>query len=179
MASPELIQKLEKIASEVALREGCYLYDLEFVGAGKHRVLRLYIDRNETGASVDDCQTVSRGVSEVLDAQDIIPGDAYDLEVSTPGVERNLRKPEHFSAVIGKKIWIKLSKSLETFGIENKKYKTTKQTDAELESVAGSDLNLKFENEIIKIPLSAIEKAHLVFDFAGTKGEKKNLNKRG
>lgn len=98
--------KLTQLATEVAQREGCELYDLEILGGGGHRVVRITIDR-EPGVSIDDCANVSRGLNLILDVEDLIPGGAYQLEVSSPGIERALRTPRHFQRAVGSRVQVK------------------------------------------------------------------------
>lgn len=104
--SAGLVDKIKTIASEIAVREGCLLYDLEFLEAGS-RVLRVYIDREPNGASLDDCVNVSRGLNLALDVADVVPGGHYDLEVSTPGLERKLTQDWHFERAVGQAVQIK------------------------------------------------------------------------
>lgn len=112
----QVLTDLRKMAEEVSSREGCFLYDIEFIGAGNGRVLRVYIDREaEGGASIEDCSNISRGLNLRLDVEDVIPGGAYSLEVSTPGLERVLKEPRHFSSAIGKKIMVKTFQQLAEF----------------------------------------------------------------
>ena len=85
---------------------GYELLGLEFIRAGKHSTLRLYID-SENGVDVDDCGSVSHQVSAVLDVEDPITTE-YNLEVSSPGMDRPLFKAEHYAAVIGETVNLKL-----------------------------------------------------------------------
>jgi ribosome maturation factor RimP len=82
------------------------LYDLEYIKEGGDQILRLYIDK-EDGVDLNDCETVSRAAEAVLDAHDPIPA-AYVLEVSSPGIERKLKKDSHFTRYIGHKIMLRL-----------------------------------------------------------------------
>jgi ribosome maturation factor RimP len=163
---PSWIKKIESIVNDVAEREGCLLYDVEFVGAGKGRVLRIFIDRNDGNVTIDDCSQVSKGLNEILDAnEELIPGGSYSLEVSTPGLDRSLKKPWHFQKVIGKKIYIKTQKPLESLGITDKKWKAAKTVEDVLEAANDSGISFMIKDVEIKIPYSFIEKAKLVFDF--------------
>jgi len=81
---------------------GYELTDLELSVGGGRRVLRLYIDRPE-GIRVEDCEAVSRQLSGLLDVEDPIQGD-YDLEVSSPGMDRKLVKPAHFDRFAGQPV---------------------------------------------------------------------------
>lgn len=160
--SPQAIEKLEKIASDVATREGCQIYDIEFAGNG--RVLRVFIDKEGAGVSIDDCANVSRGMNLLLDVEDPIPGGAYNLEVSSPGLDRVLKKTWHYEKVQGKKIWVKLNQALEAFGCQHKKLKSAKQISEVLQAVTPEGVQFKIEEENISVPFSAIEKAKLVFE---------------
>lgn len=97
---------LEALMAPVAQALGLELYDIEYVKEGADRILRLYID-NEEGISLDDCERMSRAAEVVLDEKDPIPGE-YRLQVSSPGVERKLSKPEHYIRYIGHRATIKL-----------------------------------------------------------------------
>ena len=105
MSAP-MAAKITQLLTPVIEAQGVSLYDLEFLKEGGSKILRLYIDKAE-GVDLDDCERVSRAAEAELDANDPIP-DAYDLEVSSPGVERKLSKPEHYARYIGHKIAIKL-----------------------------------------------------------------------
>lgn len=105
MAS-NIVTKLTEPVSEICSKNGAYLYDMEMVKEGKNQVLRIYIDTNE-GIKIDECEAISRLISQKLDELDII-NTAYNLEVSSPGVERKLKTPFHFDLAMGKKIEISL-----------------------------------------------------------------------
>ena len=165
--------KLEEIAQKVVSEQGCLLYDLEFVGVGKGRTLRLFIDKEVEGAiSIDDCSNVSRALNEILDADEsLVPGEAYTMEVSTPGLERSLTKPWHFSKAVGKKIYLKTTKSLETLGVDDKKWKAAKTVEDVLQSADDEGIRFVIKDVEIRIPYDAIDRAKLVFEM--TKGQKK------
>jgi ribosome maturation factor RimP len=78
----------------------CTLYDLEMVGRGATQVLRVTIDA-PSGVDTDTLEAISRLVSRALDEAELIPG-RYSLEVSSPGLERSLKRPEHFASVVGR-----------------------------------------------------------------------------
>lgn len=167
------LEKVEKIAQEVAEREGCILYDLEHTGSGKGRVLRIYIDK-EDGVGIEDCSNVSKGVNLRLDVEDVVPGDMYNLEVSTPGLDRVLKRKWHFEKAVGKKVYIKLAKSLGALGaVQDKGMFSMKQFEETLDSVEGDDLHFKIRSVPVKIPLAQVEKAKLVFEMK-TNAKKKH-----
>ncbi|MNL26605.1 Ribosome maturation factor RimP [compost metagenome] len=168
---PSWMDKVESKAQEVAAQEGCVLYDIEFVGIGKGRTLRLFIDKEDGSVSIDDCSNVSKGINAYLDESDIIPGEAYNLEVSTPGLDRHLTKPWHFQKVVGKKVYIKTSKALESMGVTDKKWKAAKTVEEVLDSADDSGVRFVVKDVEIKIPYALIDKAKLVFEI--NKGQKK------
>ena len=85
---------------------GCTLWDVEYVKEAGVWFLRLYIDK-EGGVSIDDCEAVSRPVSDLLDEADPIEG-SYTFEVSSAGADRALKKPEHFAKYLGAEVEVKL-----------------------------------------------------------------------
>jgi ribosome maturation factor RimP len=158
--------KVQAIAAQVAVQEGCYLYDLEFTG----RVLQVFIDK-EGGAGIEDCSNISKGLNLALDTEDPIPGGAYNLEVSTPGLERSLKLKWHFDKVVGKKIWIKTDKTLETFGVTDGKIKSAKQLSEVLMAASEESIQFKVGEVSFSIPYSDVVKAKLVIDIED-KGQK-------
>lgn len=161
----EWFAKIEEICQKVSEQQGCYLYDADFTGTGNGRTLRVFIDK-EGGAGVDDCSNVSRGLNEVLDAdENLIPGGPYNLEVSTPGIDRILRKAWHFEKVVGKKIWVKTGVAFEEMGVEEPTLKKAKQVEAVLKDFKNETLTLenKKGGDVI-LPYNRIEKAKVVFE---------------
>ena len=102
--------KVTEVAAGLALpiveQNGCTLWDVEYVKEAGDWYLRLYIDK-EGGVSIDDCEAVSRAVSDALDAADPIEG-SYIFEVSSAGADRALKKPEHFAAMMGQEVQVRL-----------------------------------------------------------------------
>lgn len=176
MINNDTFLKLESLVKSIAEREGCLLYDLEFAGSGfGGRALRVYIDREDGLVSIDDCANVSRALNLVLDVEDIVPGGAYNLEVSTPGLDRVLRKTWHFEKAVGKKIWVKLAKPLKSFGLQNKALLSAKQVQEVLKAADDKSVTFELAGEDVSIPYADIEKAKLVFEIE--KGEKKKPGK--
>lgn len=90
---------------------GCELWGVELHTAGKHSKLCIYIDRPD-GVAVEDCERVSRALSDLFDVEDIMP-DRYTLEVSSPGMDRILFQPAHYEQAIGEKIEVRLTVPVE------------------------------------------------------------------
>ena len=106
MASIE--NKVQNLIKEKVEAIGYELYDVEYVKEGKDHFLRIYID-SDKGISLEDCEKVSNEINEPLDEANII-ADQYFLEVSSPGIERILRKDKHLKDNIGKDVEVKLFK---------------------------------------------------------------------
>ena len=94
------------LALPVVEEAGCTLWDVEYVKEAGAWFLRVYIDK-EGGVSIDDCEAVSRPLSDRLDEADPIEG-SYTFEVSSAGADRALKKPEHFAAFLGEEVEVKL-----------------------------------------------------------------------
>ena len=95
-------EKFQNMILPVLEQNGFDLYDVEYVKEGSNWYLRAYIDKPE-GITIDDCELVSRRVSDLLDEDDFI-SDAYTLEVSSPGLGRQLKKDRHFEKSLGEEV---------------------------------------------------------------------------
>jgi len=100
-------RRVEEIADFLLKDEGLELVDLEYRREGRRWVLRLFIDK-EGGVTIADCAAVSRDLGDILDAKDAVP-EAYVLEVSSPGLNRRVRKKEDFSRFAGRKVEVRLT----------------------------------------------------------------------
>jgi ribosome maturation factor RimP len=140
---------------------------------GRARTYTLYIDflNNSQGqrkVGLDDCITVNKAVDELFETTPLLEGQ-YTLEVSSPGVERPLTKPEDYSRFSGRKARIHTFRPLETNEMENNGYWTThtkqKNFSGQIDGLntSGLGVHLRIENELICIPLALISKAHLEF----------------
>lgn len=157
-------QNIENIASDVAQKVGCVLYDIELTGLGKGKTLRIFIDKFDGGIGIEECTQFSNAFNEVVDADEkLIPLDAYQLEVSSPGVDRHLSKPWHFEQAVGKKVYVKTLKPLEAMGVEDKKWKNAKTVEELLHAADAVGLTFKVKDVEFKIPYQMIDKAKLVF----------------
>ena len=102
----KVIDTVAALALPVVEGAGCALWDVEYVKEAGQWFLRVYIDR-EGGVSIDDCEAVSRPLSDLLDEADPIEG-SYTFEVSSAGADRALKKPEHFARFLGEEVEVKL-----------------------------------------------------------------------
>ena len=95
------LETIRQMAERVAASEGLVLVDLELKGSRVNQVLRVFIDKRE-GVTHADCQLVSEQLSAMLDVEDLIPGH-YVLEVSSPGLDRELRRPNEYAHFAGRR----------------------------------------------------------------------------
>ena len=148
---------IQAIVEPVVTSLGYELVGAEFLMQGHSGLLRVYIDA-EDGIQLNDCQRVSHQLSGVLDVEDVIKGK-YQLEVSSPGLDRPLFTAEHFERFQGHKARLKLTVPLEG----RRKFKGI------LRGVKNDQIVLEIESkevdkEEISLPLSAIDKANLIPD---------------
>ncbi|MDE5716675.1 MAG: ribosome maturation factor RimP [Lachnospiraceae bacterium] len=104
-------EKTECLLTPIVEQYGVEIYDVEYVKEGKDYYLRVYIDKPE-GVNIQDCENVSRALSDALDAEDFIP-DAYILEVSSPGLGRVLKKDRHMEKSLGEAVELKAYKPID------------------------------------------------------------------
>ena len=98
-------ERVWEIAEPLVTHEGLEMVDVEYRRESRGMVLRLYLDR-VGGVSLDDLTRVSQQLGDVLDAHDAVPG-SYILEVSSPGINRRLRRPDHFRRYLGKRVRVR------------------------------------------------------------------------
>ncbi|MCM1253250.1 MAG: ribosome maturation factor RimP [Clostridium sp.] len=103
--------KTEALLMPIVERFGVEIYDIEYVKEGSEWYLRAYIDKPD-GVNIDDCENVSRALSDELDREDFIQ-DAYILEVSSPGLGRALKKDKHLKKSLGEEVEIKTYKPID------------------------------------------------------------------
>lgn len=102
---------VSELAAPIAAETGCELWDVEYVREAGEWFLRVYIDK-DGGVSINDCEAVSRPLSEALDEADPIEG-SYTFEVSSAGADRPLKKPEHFAKMMGQEVELRLYRAVE------------------------------------------------------------------
>ena len=110
MRAKDIKEKLINIVEKVLLNLGFEMYDLEYFKQGKRWVLRVFIDNAERPISINDCEIVSKELSAILDYYDVIP-DSFLLEVSSPGIERKLKKNSDFIRFKGEEVVVNFLKS--------------------------------------------------------------------
>ena len=150
-------KKLESLVEPVVTGQGYELVDLEFKNELGAWILRVFIDNPKTdgGVGLDDCAQVSRELSAVLDVEDAIPMH-YSLEVSSPGLNRPLRKESDFARFVGKKAKIRTSRPV---GESRRNFSGT------LVEVVGGKVKIDVGDQVCEVPIDAVEKANLVYEF--------------
>jgi len=147
-----LRDKLDPLLRPVVEGAGCELWEIEYSPGRGNALLRLYIDAAD-GISVEDCERVSRAVSEVLDAADPIPGH-YTLEVSSPGLERPLRTAQQFAPYVGEKVFVEMVHVVD----ERRRFK------GPLVAAGAQTILVEVDGRRHELPLTGIRKAHLAPD---------------
>jgi ribosome maturation factor RimP len=171
----DILERVRAIAEPLAAAEGLELVDLEFGGGGGRTALRLFIDRvapkvpsatevsavakglPREGVTLDDCADLSRAVSAALDVEDPIAG-ANDLEVSSPGLDRPLRTPEHFVRFAGKKVRVKTYGPLEECG-------GLKTFVGKLVGYQDGKVAVDVDGKVYQVPYAQIAKANVEYQF--------------
>lgn len=178
MQPSSLLEKIEPLALQAAQRHSCTLYDLEFTGTGPHRVLRVFIDKPTLGegVSIEDCSLVSQSLNLLLDVEDPIPGGGYNLEVSSPGLERKLKRKPHFESAVGQKIFVRTSRAFAEIQPDLKEhFGLRKQAELTLVRVEDESVVLSDGEVELCTPISEIEKSHVVFQFEDSPKPKPGL----
>ncbi len=183
----EELEKLREHAEQIARRENCFLYDLELTGKGQGRILRVFIDKEGAeGVSIDDCSRVSRGLDLVLDVEDLVPGGAYSLEVSSPGLERRLTQAWHYEKAIGQKVQLQLNTGLGEFvkSRSSKKDEKRKKLTVQLQEAKNEEIVVSMDDpatkdETFTVPLQYVHKAKVVYVFESPSKNKKPKGRKG
>ena len=149
----ELLLSVTALCEQAAEARGVELVDVELKGGGPQRLLRVYIDK-QGGVSHGDCEFVSRSLSEQLDERSLMPEQSYTLEVSSPGIERPLKKLRDFERVLGEDVKLSFKEVVEG----------QKHVEGKLLSVAGETLRLEISpGEEFQVSVGQIRKANLKF----------------
>ena len=146
-------ENVEILIDPTVRKLGYNLYDVEYVKEGKDYFLRVYIDKN-TGISLEDCELVSNSINELLDEADYIK-EQYFLEVSSPGIERILKKEKHLQDNIGAKVQIKLFKPING----------QKQYEGTLKNFDETNIEIETASNILKIERQNIGQIKTIFDW--------------
>ena len=151
----DIAARVTEVARRVAESEGLEVIEVQLLGGGKKRMLRITIDK-PAGVSHADCELISQQVGTILDVEDIMPGGSYTLEVSSPGVERKLRGPADFERFVGRKAKVVLREP-----VEDRRY-----WEGILAGFAGDVVTLEpSPGKTVQFTVQQVEKANLKFDW--------------
>ena len=145
--------ELENLIEPAIEQLGYELSDLELKLGGRNGVVRVFIDKPD-GVDLSDCEIVSKQLSAVLDVEDPLPGH-YTLEVSSPGLDRKLTKPEHFQRFLGETIRVKLR-----FPVAGRR-----NFRGALRAADEEQIEVEVDGESHKLQISMIESARLIPSF--------------
>jgi ribosome maturation factor RimP len=168
MKREEIISKIMAIAEQAAAHAGIEIVEVELKGSGRSHLLRIYIDRPE-GVTHTDCELVSREVGAVLDAEDPIPG-SYELEVSSPGVERKLGKWKDWQRFTGKKVKVVLKEPLKPASPDSKSLDARnlelKHFDGVISRAEDHTVTVALaEGKEVTFPVEQVDRANLKFEW--------------
>jgi ribosome maturation factor RimP len=144
-----LRDQLRELLGPVVEDLGYELWELEYGTRTGGSLLRVYIDSPD-GIAVEDCERVSRAISEKLDAADPIANE-YTLEVSSPGLDRVLRTPEHFARFAGERVKLEMTQA-----VNGRKRFAGRLTD-----VSGGEIALEVDGATVRLPIAGIHKARI------------------
>ena len=150
-------EKACRLLEPIILREGFELVDVEWGREGAAWVLRIFVDR-PGGVTIDHCQELSRTIEPILDVEDFIE-PAYSLEVSSPGLDRPLRKVADFERFTGQRAHVKTFGPIETPTGPRKNWTGT------LKGFKDGAVEVEVDGALHRIPHDKIAKAHLEYDF--------------
>ena len=153
MSKKTIEEHTEELLQPIVEEFGVYVYDVEYVKEGSDWYLRAYIDK-EGGVDIQDCENVSRALSDRLDETDFIE-DAYILEVSSPGLGRSLKKDRHFAKSIGEEVEVKLYKPLDK----------QKEFVGILKSFDDTSITISMNEEDKQFARADVANVRLTFDF--------------
>lgn len=149
---PNIEERTEKIIKPIIQNLGYSIYDIQYVKEGKDYYLRIFID-SKNGIGLEDCEKVNNAITDILDEKDYIK-ESYFLEISSPGIERILRKEQHLKDNIGNKVSVSLFKQLDK----------SKQIIGTLEKFDNENIYVK-DKDVLKIERKNISLIKTVYDW--------------
>jgi ribosome maturation factor RimP len=155
-----IAERARRVLDPVLQQDGFELVDVEWAREGQAWVLRVFIDR-PGGITIDHCQELSRTLETILDVEDFIE-PAYNLEVSSPGVNRPLRKPEHFQKFAGERVHVKAFGPIEDSAPGQA---PRKNWTGVLRGFVDGNVEVDVDGTLHRIPLAKVAKANIEYDF--------------
>jgi ribosome maturation factor RimP len=149
----QIVERVKKYSERLGLKLGVEIFDVQFVRDSSGYTLRIFLEKENL--SIDDCTLFSKEISKWLDNEDFIP-HSYNLEVSSPGLNRPIRNLDDFKKCIGKKCKIELNR---------KDINGRKSYTGYIKSIDGNSIILDLKKEVAKIDYNDIKKANLEYEF--------------
>jgi ribosome maturation factor RimP len=143
-------REIETLLTPTVTAMGLRVWGVEYLGQGKRSTLRVYIDSDD-GVTVEDCERVSKQVSDLLDVEGTLVS-SYTLEVSSPGLDRLLFKPEQYAESIGETVDVRL----------NYPFEGRRRVVGALTGLANDEVSVQAEDSKFQIPLSNVQRARIV-----------------
>ena len=151
------LEEVRDLAEAVAKRRHLKLWDVELGGQPGRSILKVFVTGENGGPDLDTVAQIAEEISRGLDLTDPIPGK-YTLEVSTPGLERNLKSAEHFKSSVGSKATVKTKDRL---------FNNSNRIDGVISSVEEGAVRLELDDQAVTVPLDQIKSARTVFEWQG------------
>ena len=151
----KIADKIEELINPVIVDMGYELVGIDYIASGKHSTVRVYID-SDKGIGLDDCEVVSRQISAIFDVEDPVSGQ-YNLEVSSPGIERPLFHIGHYQRFLGHDVKLRLLRPMNG----------QRKFNGAIGSVSEVNNSVELVTELgpVTLDIDMIEKANLVADF--------------
>lgn len=146
-------KQIEALLAPTVEANGCAIWGVEWLSSGRHSKLCLYIDRAD-GVSVDDCERISRDVGDLLDVEDVLP-QRYTLEVSSPGMDRILFRPDQYAGNVGQRVDVRL----------NYPFEGRKRIVGVLAGVEDGEAVVRVDDNEYLLPLENVQRARVVPEF--------------
>jgi ribosome maturation factor RimP len=148
------LDEVRDLAEAVARRRSLRLWDVEVGGQPGRTIVRVFVDADD-GVDLDTVAEVSEEISRGLDLRDPIP-NRYTLEVSSPGLERTLRRPEHFSLSVGGRVIVKTTEKL---------HGNSHRVEGEIVAADDRAVRMRVDDGVLELPYDAIRSARTVFEW--------------
>lgn len=152
--NPSVSERVAELASPIAEELGYFLWDVEYVKEGGRKILRITID-SEDGITIDDCEKMHRAIDPILDEADPIE-EAYYLEVSSPGIERELRTDMHIEACEGWNTEVRLYAPIDN----SKSFRGVLLPMGEQ-----GEIRIDVEGQVREFPRASVAKLQTYFEF--------------
>ncbi|MGI8941948.1 MAG: ribosome maturation factor RimP [Actinomycetota bacterium] len=150
----DVLEEVSDLATSVVRRRSLRLWDVEMGGSKGRRIVRVYVDGDD-GVDLDTVAEVADEISRGLDLRDPIEG-RYTLEVSSPGLERSLKRPEHFAASVGKQVMVKTKNKIQDEG---------HRIDGTVVEAGDVAVSLQTANDVVDVPYDEVKSARTVFEW--------------